>query len=276
MKDRNAKSQLLAYGEKINKGSSFNSETEIRQILAEIDKNVRTHPTKYNISVLNHAKITQKNYVSLNPSIEAAVQKIEKGTTHDQLDTLLLSLQKNIAAYEDQFWVSLDSIEVSPIDSTEKARYQQPDFSTRCHELSSKDLLLQIRFMQQHLAINQVNYLNRFLQHVSGNVICGSSPKIAVIPKTAALLEGEYFEADFYVAEYSSTPANTVVTINGKVQPSVYESDGLVHYKQKESVAGKKKLDVQFAIKNEYTGVVTTLISDYEYIVLPACSVDCQ
>lgn len=116
------------------------------------------------------------------------------------------------------------------------------------------------------------NYLNNKTNSVS---ICGWTVyKVAIAPKKAVLIEGETFEADVYIASYSSNfGRNVTIKVNGK---PLEINEGVAHFKGKKEEIGTKIIKAEAIIRNPLTGASTTAEGSFEYQVLPKCSRDCQ
>lgn len=115
------------------------------------------------------------------------------------------------------------------------------------------------------------NYLDHEMR--SGVLICGPEFRTAIAPKKAALIEGETFEADIYLAKYESVPnANLIIKVNGK---RLEINQGVAHFKSKNQTVGTKTIKAEAAVRNPLTGAITTSVGVFEYQVLPKCSRDC-
>jgi GldM N-terminal domain len=97
--------------------------------------------------------------------------------------------------------------------------------------------------------------------------------KTAIAPKKAVLIEGESFEADIYLAAFSSSPYNLKVKVNDE---TLEAKEGVAHFKSKKETVGLKKIIAEASIRNPLTGQVTTTQGYFEYEVLPKCKRDCQ
>ena len=98
-------------------------------------------------------------------------------------------------------------------------------------------------------------------------------PKVAIAPKKAALVEGETFECDVYLASYSLQPNLFTAKINSQ---KVESRDGVAHFKSKPHSIGKKVIQAELSLQNPATGQITTKKGKYTYEVFPKCSRDCQ
>jgi gliding motility-associated protein GldM len=89
--------------------------------------------------------------------------------------------------------------------------------------------------------------------------------KVAIAPKNGYIIQGEKFEADVYLAAYSTNPGSGVnISVNGSGQPT---KDGVAHYTATASELGKKKVTASATIKNPSTGEVKTVNGEFEYEV---------
>jgi hypothetical protein len=175
--------------------------------------------------------------------------------------------------------ILLDSIE----DTKEKAELfklfylpkliDDNSFWALLKTLPASGILAELSFVQNQIKMDEMYLLNYYL---SKTAICGlrfDAFKTAIAPKKAALIEGEIFEADIYLAAYSSSPNNFIIQINGD---SLTVKDGVAHFKGKRETIGTKTIKAQAIVKNPLTGVTKTTEGYFEYQVLPKCSRDCQ
>ena len=105
---------------------------------------------------------------------------------------------------------------------------------------------------------------------------CGFTTfKLAISPKKAAIIEGEKFEADLFLASYSSNPGTGLIfTVDNEPIPI---KNGIAHFKKgNNTIIGLNKIRAQAKIRNPVTGEMTTVNGEFEYRVLPKCSKNCQ
>ncbi|KAI9550589.1 hypothetical protein GHT06_005836 [Daphnia sinensis] len=89
--------------------------------------------------------------------------------------------------------------------------------------------------------------------------------KVAIAPKKAYLIRGDKFEADVYLAAYSSNPGQDVsISVNGS---GLGLKDGVAHYETTPSGIGKQTVKATASIKNPATGITTTTNGEFEYEV---------
>ena len=105
---------------------------------------------------------------------------------------------------------------------------------------------------------------------------CGFTTfKLAISPKKAAIIEGEKFEADLFLASYSSNPGTGLIfTVDNEPIPI---KNGIAHFKKgNNTIIGLNKIRAQAKIRNPVTGEMTTVNGEFEYRVLPKCNKNCQ
>jgi hypothetical protein len=141
---------------------------------------------------------------------------------------------------------------------------------------SLNGVLMQLSFLENQIKLDEITLLNYlYFEQIqkAGESIEFDSYKTAIAPRKAALIEGETFEADIYIAKYASNPINATITVNGK---TLEIKDGVVHFKSKKQSIGVKKIIAESIIKNPWTGNTITTQGSFEYEVLPKCHRDCQ
>lgn len=236
-------------------------------ILYEIEKNYSTNPNKYGYfftaskvnSILfqsasnfidkfeNKSKLRGNiNLNNLRDSMSILSKKT--GFIHDERDSLTLTKQCSLikTIQNDTFW---------------KGFMSNP---------STNFLLL-----KNQIKLDEIVYLNYFMDKVSGRIIIDDSWfRVVIAPKKAVLIEGEKFEADIFLAKYSTNPGTGLsFTINNQ---DLSIKDGVATFSRLENFTGLKTLKVNASIRNPATGQTTNVKGEFEYHVLPKCSVNCQ
>jgi hypothetical protein len=148
------------------------------------------------------------------------------------------------------------------------------------HILTDDDLkkqpLLYFQTMKNKILHTSDLYLN-YLYNKTVRPYCGRFDKYKVVlePKKLPIIEGETFEADVYLSVYTTTPIsqNTIIQVNGK---TLEVKDGIGHYIEQTKSSGLKNMKAQISLQNPATGERTTATGEFEYHVLPKCSVDCN
>ena len=88
---------------------------------------------------------------------------------------------------------------------------------------------------------------------------------MAIAPKKSYLIRGDKFEADIYLAAYSSNPGTNVsITANGSGLPL---NQGVAHYETTPDGVGKKTVNASASVRNPLTGQTTTVQGTFEYEV---------
>jgi gliding motility-associated protein GldM len=108
--------------------------------------------------------------------------------------------------------------------------------------------------------------LNYFMDAVSGKTeIKFDKFKVAIAPKKSYLIRGDKFEADVYLAAFSSDPGQGVsISVNGS---GLGLKEGVAHYESTPSSLGKQTVKATASIRNPATGQVTTTTGEFEYEV---------
>jgi gliding motility-associated protein GldM len=105
--------------------------------------------------------------------------------------------------------------------------------------------------------------LNYFFNLVGGTDIKFDQFKVAIAPKKAYLIRGDKFEADVYLAAYSSNPGSGVsISVNGS---GLGMKDGVAHYETTPGGIGKQTVKATASIRNPLTGQTTTAQGEFEY-----------
>jgi GldM N-terminal domain len=134
--------------------------------------------------------------------------------------------------------------------------------------------LTELSCIQNKIKTDEISFLNYFEMRTGSTIMIFDSYKTAIAPKKAALIEGESFEADIYLAKYSSSPgSNVVIKVNGE---PLEIKEGVAHFKSKNQTIGTKTIKAEAIIRNPLTGMTKTTEGSFEYQVLPKCSRDCQ
>ena len=129
--------------------------------------------------------------------------------------------------------------------------------------------------LKNQIKLDELVYLNYFLDKVSGNIeIDGTWFHVVIAPKKALLIEGEKFEAEIFLAEYARNPGTGLsFTVNNQ---ELAIDSGVAKYSKKEKTIGLKTLKVNAFMRNPATGENTKVKGEFEYHVLPKCSQNCQ
>ena len=107
--------------------------------------------------------------------------------------------------------------------------------------------------------------LNYFFKQVGGTDIKFDQFKVAIAPKKAYLIRGDKFEADLYLAAFSSNPGSNVsISANGQ---GLALNQGVAHYETTPSGIGKQTVKATASIRNPLTGATTTAEGSFEYEV---------
>ncbi|HMG17067.1 MAG TPA: hypothetical protein VK590_16530, partial [Saprospiraceae bacterium] len=98
-----------------------------------------------------------------------------------------------------------------------------------------------------------------------GECICFDQQKIALLPKTGYVNEGEAFEADLFLAAFSSNPGSGVkILVNNDI---LYLKDGVANFVDKPKEYGKHLLNIYATIINPSTRKMEVLKNTFKYEV---------
>jgi len=106
--------------------------------------------------------------------------------------------------------------------------------------------------------------LNYFFNLVGGTDIKFDNFKVAIAPKKSYLIRGDKFEADVYLAAYSSNPGGISISVNGSGLPL---NAGVAHYETTPGGVGKQQVNATANITNPLTHETKTVSSTFEYEV---------
>lgn len=119
--------------------------------------------------------------------------------------------------------------------------------------------------LQADAKTSETAILNYLFNKIGGSDIKFDNFKVAIAPKTGYVIQGEKFEADVYLAAYSSNPGTGVsINVNGSGLPI---KEGVAHYEATGSDLGKKTVKATATIKNPLTGEVKSVTGEFEYEV---------
>lgn len=113
---------------------------------------------------------------------------------------------------------------------------------------------------------SQTALLNYFFNKVGGTDIKFDKFLVALAPKKGYINQNEKFEADVYLAAYSSNPGTGVsISVNGQSLPV---KEGMAQFSEVGSSLGKRKVTATASIRNPTTGQTETAKPiEFEYEV---------
>ncbi len=132
---------------------------------------------------------------------------------------------------------------------------------------------LYLQTLKNQIVRDEIAFYNYVLDQTTPHYSGLTKFLVAIAPKKAAIIEGEKFEADIYLASYSYARDNFIVTIDSD---TLLVRDGVAHYKVKPKNIGLRNVKAQISVVNPITGHITTTTGELEYHVLPKCSLDCN
>jgi gliding motility-associated protein GldM len=112
---------------------------------------------------------------------------------------------------------------------------------------------------------SQAAVLNKVLEMTKGKPIVMDNFKVAIAPKNGYVIKGEKFEADVYLAAYSSNPGTGIsISVNGQ---GLGLKEGVGHYETTANNLGKQTVKATASIKNPFTGQTTQAVGEFSYEV---------
>lgn len=155
--------------------------------------------------------------------------------------------------------ISLD-IEEIPKGSDKK---NWPDFKFR--QMPVAAVFPMMSKIQSDAKTSSTAILNYINAKVGGTDIKFDQFKVALAPKTGYVIKGEKFEADVYLAAFSSNPGSGVsISVNGREMPV---KEGVASYSAIATNIGKQTVKATASIKNPITGEVKTVTTNFDYEV---------
>jgi gliding motility-associated protein GldM len=113
--------------------------------------------------------------------------------------------------------------------------------------------------------VSETALLNYFFKKIGGDKIVFDGFKVAIAPKKAYLVRGDKFEADIYLAAFSTTPgANISINANGS---GLALKDGVAHYETTPSGLGEQTVKASATIVNPLTKESKTVTGEFKYEV---------
>jgi hypothetical protein len=176
--------------------------------------------------------------------------------------------------------ILLDSIENAK-DKTELLKHlylpkliDDNSFWALIKTLPASGALTELSFIQNQIKMDEIHLLNYYFKKTMvEDLIRFDAFKTVIAPKKTALIEGEIFEADIYLAAYSSSPNNFMIKVNGEI---LEVKQGVAHFKSNKETVGSKKIKAEASVRNSLSGHFIKGEGYFEYQVLPKCSRDCQ
>ncbi len=233
----------------------------------QIEKNYSTNPEKY--GHFNKAsKVKSILFQSASNFIDKFENKVKMNETinlNDLRDSLSI-LSKKAVFVDDKIDSSILIGQCSLMKTVQNDNFWKCFMS---HPSTNFSLL------KNQIKLDELVYLNYFLDKVGFIVeIRESMFHVVVAPKKAVLIEGEKFEADIFLSEYSRNPGTGLsFTVNNQ---DLSIKDGVAYYSKTEKTTGLKTIKVNASIRNPATGETTKSFGEFEYHVLPKCSENCQ
>jgi hypothetical protein len=138
-----------------------------------------------------------------------------------------------------------------------------------------KNSALYLQTLKNQILRDEVFFYSYVLDQTARNY-CGITQKlgVAIVPNKSVIIEGEKFEADIYISNIvTSRPDSCIFRVNNQI---LKVTDGVGHYKETAKSTGLKRVKAQISVTNPATGEITDMNSEFEYQVLPKCSIDCN
>lgn len=239
-------------------------DADTQSLFEKIQKQYPTNPVRYegfmtqatlvrneSKSVLNFISKelvnTQPNVIGIKDSVQRLFNKLS--STADKTDSIELANKfgLNKLLQNDTFWKIFN-------------------------ENQTTSLLL----LKNQIKFDNLVYYNYLLDKIGEKfeLICGPTFMLAIAPKKAALIEGEKFEADVYLGQYSNNPSSDfILNVNNQ---NLIIKEGVGHFEKIEKTTGLKTIHALAKIFNPIIGDTIIVKGEYEYHVLPKCSQNCQ
>ncbi len=259
----------LAFGqvEQVLKNNCEVLRMDSDNLFNQIEKDYSTNPVKYehfftNAKEIRIASQSASNFIDI---ISANTRLHVSLNLNDFKDSLSVFSKKITSVHNKEDSLTLIK-ECSIIKTIQNDTFWRGFMSN-----PSTNFLL----LKNQIKLDELVYLNYFLNKVSGRIeIIEKMFHVVIAPKKAVLIEGEKFEADIFLTEYSSNPGTGLsFTVNNQDLPI---RDGVATFSRLENMTGLKNLKVNAAIRNPATGETTNIKGEFEYHVLPKCSENCQ
>ena len=265
-------------------------------IFNDIQKNVMAYANNTNIAFLEKAKKAMSVSVSLIKWLDTQkLEIINMSGGFDKTDSTILANRlstkgsntffsnQKIQEIKDSL-THYQHILTDSLDKNALANLQK-QFST--FTLVSKDaywqnlkngtaanVLAQLTAIQNHIKLDIVPYFYYISNYMQSGGLIFDAFRLAIAPQKAAIIEGEKFKADVYLAQYSSNPGPDVKFFVNNQEVEI--NQGVGHFEKTQTTIGKKTVKVEAHIQNPLTGQIVTRIGEFEYEVLPKCSKNCQ
>lgn len=169
----------------------------------------------------------------------------------------LVSDPKDRADLEKQIALQVDSI------SKDSKAKTWPEYKFK--QMPVAAVMPTLTKMKADAKTSETALLNYFFGKVGGDLIKFDQFKVAIAPKKSYLIRGEKFEADLYLAAYSSNPGTNVsITANGQ---GLGLNAGVAHYETTTNSIGKQTVKATASVRNPLTGQVTSAEGSFEYEV---------
>ena len=233
----------------------------------DIEKQVETDPRRYK-SYFDAAKQTREASKLASNFIDKMSIKAENYVNLKMLRDSLNDYSKSLTNIQDQ----KDSFIL--IKQFGLIKMIQNDTFWKYFDVNLK---MNLQLIKNQIKIDGLVYHNYINDKVNRRYTTGCNDcfRVAIAPKKAAIIEGEKFEADIYLAKYTNSVVGTEITFKVDNQNLPFNED-VAHYSKIENKKGLKKLKAVVSFRNILTGAIMTRNGEYEYHVLPKCSQNCQ
>ena len=232
-----------------------------------IERNKETNPPIYQADFLQANRVmesvkTASNFIDLVLTGNSTNKISNIKSIKDSLNTL----SKILTEIEDK----IDNEALKKQCLTLKT-LQNDTFWNNFEENESTNLLI----LKNQFKIDELNYLNYFLDKGGSEIDIQNTMGIKILPTKSVLIEGEKFEANFFLARYALIYSNQNLTYTVDNQNLPFK-EGLAYFSRIENTTGLKSFKVKALIRNPKTGEKLTLNNEFQYHVLPKCSQNCQ
>lgn len=268
----------------------------IQQLFTSIGKQTQAYMTQTNIRFFGNAQDVTEQCQILNAFFEKLKTEyiLNEGGKYNK-DTFYLANGISNGASKryfskqkvEQIKDSLNKLQVilsNISDTVEKYRFQhnsltklilEDDINWKAYKNRTvSENMAHLTAIQNYILSDNRLFLNYISKQIGGTGIIEDYFHVAIAPRKASIIVGETFEADSYLAKYSSYyGSNITFFIDGKEVPVNY---GIAHFSTQPQDIGTKKMNVEVHIRNPLTGMVFKQFGEFEYEVLPKCAKNCQ
>lgn len=244
-------------------------------ILQKINKTAQAYQNSENRRNKEQSEKVMDAALSLYHDI--AAQKTELVNNHFFTDAKINEIKEKLSRFSNNL---VDSINDKRDKSDVLKYYNLPKliaddaYWQSIKILPKNGVIAELSLIQNMIKTDEITLLNYYYSKTGTTMHIYDIYKTAIVPRKAALIQGDIFEADIYLATFSNNlGSNVIIKVNGK---PLEIKQGVAHFKGKKETIGTKTIKAEASIRNPLTGQIKTVEGSFEYQVLPKCSRDCQ